>query len=142
MRIWSLHPEYLDSKGLVALWRETLLAKNVLQGNTIGYRNHPQLNRFKLTNNPLTYINSYLSFIYDEAMSRGYNFNKNKFEEQDFSDKLTVTDKQIKYEFEHLLKKLEGRDIIKFNKIKNAKEIKPHPIFRIIEGDIEGWEII
>jgi hypothetical protein len=31
MRIWSLHPKYLDSKGLVALWRESLLAKNVLR---------------------------------------------------------------------------------------------------------------
>lgn len=27
MRLWSLHPRYLDSKGLVALWCEALLAK-------------------------------------------------------------------------------------------------------------------
>jgi len=46
MRIWSLHPKYLDAKGLVALWRDALLARHVLQGKTTGYKNHPQLNRF------------------------------------------------------------------------------------------------
>jgi len=30
MRLWSLHPRYLDAKGLVALWREGLLAQKVL----------------------------------------------------------------------------------------------------------------
>ena len=40
MRIWSLHPKYLDAKGIVALWRETLLAKHVLEGKTKGYKNH------------------------------------------------------------------------------------------------------
>jgi hypothetical protein len=32
MRLWSLHPEYLDANGLVALWREALLAQAFLQG--------------------------------------------------------------------------------------------------------------
>lgn len=32
MRLWTLHPKYLDTKGLVALWREALLAQKVLQG--------------------------------------------------------------------------------------------------------------
>jgi hypothetical protein len=41
MRLWSIHPEYLDAKGLVALWREALLAQNVLQCNTKGYKKHP-----------------------------------------------------------------------------------------------------
>ena len=51
MRIWSLHPRYLDAKGLVAVWRETLLAKHVLEGKTKGYKNHPQLNRFREVKN-------------------------------------------------------------------------------------------
>ena len=29
MRIWSIHPRYLDARGLVALWREALLARAV-----------------------------------------------------------------------------------------------------------------
>ena len=39
MRLWSLRPKYLDSQGLVALWREGLLAQAVLRGKTRGYRN-------------------------------------------------------------------------------------------------------
>lgn len=30
MRLWSIHPCYLDSKGLIALWRESLLAQACL----------------------------------------------------------------------------------------------------------------
>ncbi|WP_368086417.1 pyrimidine dimer DNA glycosylase/endonuclease V [Nitrosomonas sp. Nm34] len=26
MRLWSIHPKYLDAKGLLALWREGLQA--------------------------------------------------------------------------------------------------------------------
>ncbi|MEN6399799.1 MAG: pyrimidine dimer DNA glycosylase/endonuclease V, partial [Rectinema sp.] len=29
MRLWTLHPQYLDQKGLTAAWREGLLAKKV-----------------------------------------------------------------------------------------------------------------
>ncbi|MGP1680491.1 MAG: pyrimidine dimer DNA glycosylase/endonuclease V [Giesbergeria sp.] len=36
MRLWSLHPQYLDSKALVALRREGLLAQAVLAGLTRG----------------------------------------------------------------------------------------------------------
>ncbi len=36
MRIWTLHPQYLDRQGLVALWREGLLAQEVLRGQTRG----------------------------------------------------------------------------------------------------------
>ncbi len=75
MRIWSLHPKYIDSKGLVALWRETLLAQNVLLGKTKGYKNHPQLERFKEHENPLAAIGSYLLYVQEEASERGYNFN-------------------------------------------------------------------
>ena len=78
MRIWSLHPKLLDSKGLVALWRETLLAKKVLQGGTKGYINHPQLLRFKENENPINSINYYLSEVQIEATVRGYNFDKSK----------------------------------------------------------------
>ena len=53
MRLWSLHPKYLDSKGLVAVWREGLLALEVLKGNTKGYRSHPQLTRFLQEGNPV-----------------------------------------------------------------------------------------
>jgi hypothetical protein len=41
---------YLDGRGLVALWREALLAQAVLRGRTRGYR-HPQLARFRSREN-------------------------------------------------------------------------------------------
>jgi len=59
MRLWSLHPKYLDAQGLVALWHEALLAKAVLRNETKGYRNHLQLERFRASSMPLLTINSF-----------------------------------------------------------------------------------
>jgi Pyrimidine dimer DNA glycosylase (EC 3.2.2.17)/DNA-(apurinic or apyrimidinic site) lyase (EC 4.2.99.18) len=67
MRLWSLHPKYLDKLGLLGLWRESLLAQKVLLGKTKGYKNHPQLIRFKKTEDPILYIGTYLyMFIWKE----------------------------------------------------------------------------
>jgi len=142
MRIWSLHPKYLDAKGLVALWRETLLAKNVLSGNTKGYKNHPQLTRFKNTDNPLYSINQYLAEVYEESQRRGYNFNKAKIDYNYSVAKIPVTNGQIEYEKNHLLKKLEIRDKEKFYILLKETKIQAHPLFRVVEGDVEEWEII
>ena len=141
MRIWSLHPKYLDAKGLVALWRETLLAKHVLEGKTKGYKNHPQLNRFKKLKQPLHSINYYLFVVLEEAKARGYNFDAKKISLFKRS-KISVTTGQIEYETKHLLKKLKLRDLKKFKEIKTNRSFDPHPIFRIKEGAIESWEII
>jgi len=142
MRIWSLHPKYLDAKGLVALWRESLLAKQVLEGKTKGYNNHPQLIRFKNSGNAVGCINQYLTSVYENSLKRGYNFNKNKVNPDFMPTKLTVTDKQIKFEMKHLLKKLEARDPEQFHKLSLKIEIDANPLFRIIDGEIEEWEII
>jgi Pyrimidine dimer DNA glycosylase len=141
MRIWSIHPKYLDSKGLVALWREALLAKHVLEGKTKGYRNHPQLTRFKASSRPVDAINLYLSFVYEEATQRGYNFDKSKFRKSKLRH-INVTRSQMKYEFSHLLRKLKIRDSALYNKLKDTKKVHPHPIFKIINGKIEDWEIV
>lgn len=142
MRIWSLHPKYLDTKGLVALWRETLLAKHVLEGKTKGYTNHPQLNRFKKTANPAQSISQYLSYVYDEAVKRGYNFNKDKIDWNFTLVEIPVTKGQLKYEESHLLNKLKIRDQDSYNKLLNAKNLQQHPMFKVIEGAIEDWEIL
>jgi hypothetical protein len=140
MRLWSIHPKYLDSKGLVAHWRESLLAKKVLENKTKGYRKHPQLLRFKKNKNTQILINTYLYYIYLESLKRGYNFDSNKIGEKDTQLKIYVNDKQITYEFEHLLKKLKKRDMKKFEGIKNTSKIKTNPLFKIKEGNIEDWE--
>lgn len=80
MRLWSLHPSYLDAKGLVALWREGLLAKTVLNGQTKGYKKHPQLERFKASPDPIAAINAYLWGVYNEAERRRYNFDHKKLD--------------------------------------------------------------
>jgi len=142
MRIWSLHPKYLDAKGLVALWRETLLAKHVLEGKTKGYLNHPQLKRFKKAKRSLDAINQYLCLVFEEASERGYKFDKTKFDPKYKSIQLTVTKGQLTYEAEHLLKKLKTRDPELHNKFKKNKILKPHTLFTVVAGEIEEWEII
>ncbi len=142
MRLWSIHPKYLDTKGLVALWRESLLAKNVLEGNTIGYRNHPQLVRFKKSANPVNAIHYYLSSIHEEATARGYRFDRNKINWQFEPVQLPVTTGQMKYEREHLLRKLEVRDAKKFEQTKELFNLEPHPMFVIVVGEIEEWEVL
>jgi len=135
MRLWSIHPSLLDQKGLVALWRESLLAQKVLSGQTKGYRQHPQLNRFKAFEFPLAAISTYLWDVQEEATERGYSFDSTKIVEQRSPVSLFVTQGQIDFEVEHLKKKLIHRD----PKWK-ITEIKPHPIFCIIDGFMESWE--
>lgn len=142
MRIWSLHPKYLDTKGLVALWRETLLAKHVLEGRTKGYVNHPQLIRFKNAPAPVETINQYLAEIFEEASRRDYNFDKQKINWSFNPCKLTVTQGQLDYEVSHLLRKLRERDVKLFKQVKTFSSLDPHPLFDIIEGEIETWEVI
>lgn len=140
MRIWSLHPKHLDTKGLVALWRETLLAKHVLEGKTKGYKNHPQLNRFKEIG--LDAINQYLSIVYLDSISRKYKFNKDKIDWNFEPKKITVTNGQIDYEIKHLLSKLSVRDSVKYNELKRNTNFEIHPIFEVVDGGIEDWEIL
>jgi hypothetical protein len=140
LRIWSLHPKHLDAKGLVALWRETLLAKHVLEGKTKGYKNHPQLIRFMFQKSPLEAINFYLMIIYNEASSRGYNFNREKFNASASKIKIPVTSGQLDYEIEHLQAKLKKRDGKKFKENKLGNNYDLHPIFRLVKGGIEKWE--
>jgi hypothetical protein len=142
MRIWSVHPKYLDTKGLVALWREALLAKQVLEGKTKGYSNHPQLIRFKNSGNPLDAINNYLAIVHAEAAIRQYNFDKQKVNWNYNPAFLPVTKGQLKYEVNHLLGKLKTRDSKKYEDVKTLLFFDPHPLFNIIEGDVEDWEII
>ena len=142
MRLWSLHPCYLDTKGLVALWREGLLAQKVLQGETKGYKNHPQLIRFINTESPVGVIASYLRRVVDEADSRGYNFDRSKIANEVFEDRIAVTCGQLEYEMEHLLGKLKRRAPELHAQFSLVSRIKLHPMFIVINGDIETWEVV
>lgn len=140
MRLWSLDPKYLDRQGLLAVWREGLLAKKVLAGQTKGYKNHPQLLRFKAGKNPQGLINNYLFCILEEARKRGYHFSKNKVRKSATQEKIVVTSGQLEYEREHLLKKLKQRSPENHKTFRQEKNIRPAKLFRVAKGKIAEWE--
>ena len=142
MRLWSIHPKYLDPKGLVALWQEGLLAQNVMEGKTKGYKNHPQLIRFKETVNPVGAIASYLRSVVNEADNRGYKFDRAKIRNKRLKGKISVTTGQLEYEFEHLRNKLKKRNLRIYNKLSKISEIEAHPLLLKVNGNIEHWEVI
>ena len=141
MRLWSLHPSLLDRVGLVALWREGLLAQKVLQGQTRGYRFHPQLDRFRQTRDPVAAIGSYLSAVADEAITRGYRFDTSKIVVKRRVSSIPVTRGQIEFEWAHLKRKLRARDRRKL-RVLSAAKLRTHPLLRVVPGGIEPWEIV
>jgi hypothetical protein len=141
MRLWTLHPKYLDSKGLVALWREGLLARAVLRGQTKGYRHHPQLLRFNGHVAPRAVINSYLREVADEATRRGYNFDRSKLGPGRPGALLPATQGQMEYEWQHLLRKLQVRSPPLYDQWRLETAPLAHPLFSIVAGEIEPWEI-
>ncbi|HNY25794.1 MAG TPA: pyrimidine dimer DNA glycosylase/endonuclease V [Candidatus Sumerlaeota bacterium] len=142
MRLWSLHPRYLDPQGLVALWREALLAQKVLRGETHGYRHHPQLIRFQETENPLAAIATYLAFVQEEATRRGYSFQLTKIHSERTNLGIAVTAGQLDYEWNHLLAKLRQRAPDRFRELREIRSPLPHPLFFKVTGEIANWERI
>ena len=140
MRLWTLHPRYLDAKGLVALWREALLAQKVLQGKTKGYRHHPQLIRFQTLLRPEAAVASYLAVVLEEAEHRGYHFDGSKILKTRSRGKIIETKGQLLYEWRHLKRKLRRREYHKYRMILSIKTTEPHPLFRIIPGPYRDWE--
>ena len=141
MRLWSIHPKYLDAKGLVALWREALLAQKVLAGQTRGYTHHPQLIRFRECAHPEKAIALYLHSVCEEADRRGYQFDRGKINTKPrVNSPLTVTRGQVEFEKDHLSRKLKIRNPEYFEKLLKVKRIQTHSLFRIIPGEQASWE--
>jgi len=141
MRLWTLHPRYLDSRGLVALWREGLLAQKVLAGETKGYRRHPQLARFRATADPPTAIASYLAGVLDEARARGYDFNASRIATSPSRALvMPATEGQLRYEWSHLLGKLRDRNPDWCLDFPETCDPDPHPLFWVGPGGVEAWE--
>lgn len=140
MRLWTLHPRYLDPAGLVALWREALLAKAVLRGRTTGYRRHPQLERFRAAGHPVAAINAYLRAIHVEALRRGYRFDARKLQGPHRSAPLVGSSGQVAFEWSHLLRKLERRAPEQYHSLRAITRPRAHPLFRIRRGPVADWE--
>jgi len=142
MRLWSLHPGYLDCIGLVSLWREGLLAQKVLLGNTRGYRNHPQLERFKSQAEPVDAIAAYLREVQVEATRRGYRFDAGKIVAGAPVGLISVTAGQAGYELAHLKSKLVVRDPAAHTRLLLIEQPDLHPLFTQVSGKIEAWEVV
>jgi hypothetical protein len=140
MRIWSLHPKYLDTRGLVALWREGLLAQAVLMGKTKGYVHHPQLIRFLRQPSPVGSIAEYLRVVHQEAVTRGYRFDAAKISRSRSACRLDVTRGQLGFEWHHLMEKLALRDPERRARLEMVKHPDQHPLFRLLRGSIAEWE--
>jgi hypothetical protein len=140
MRLWTVHPKYLDPQGLVALWREALLAQKVLLGETRGYTRHPQLERFRAHPQPLSMISAYLHGVLDEAVHRCYSFDSTKIISAPYRGQVEESDGQLLYEWSHLLAKLKKRSPDLYEKMTVIKLPEPHPLFRLIPGVKREWE--
>ena len=140
MRLWTVHPKYLDGRGLVALWREGLLARAVLRGETRGYRMHPQLTRFRKHPRPVDALNRYLAAVYVEACRRDYHFDQRKLGRASTGGRITETSGQVAFEWAHLLKKLKTREPHRYEDLISVQQPVAHPLFRIVPGPVQAWE--
>jgi Pyrimidine dimer DNA glycosylase len=142
VRLWTVHPRYLDPQGLVALWREALLARAVLRGETRGYRHHAQLARFRAHRQPRSAINAYLAGIHAEAVTRGYAFDASKVGPVRAVEPLLTTRGQLVYEWQHLLRKLAFRNPTVHRQWCAVRVPRCHPLFTSVKGPPEPWERI
>lgn len=152
MRLWSLHPRYLDPAGLTACWREALLAQKVLSGATRGYRRHPQLERFRAgsalaagdtTGWPGDLIVAYLHALADEADHRGYCFDRDRIVGVRLPlGPVEVTDGQVAHEWGLLTAKLAARNPAALARWDAVVVPEPHPCFVVVSGPLAGWEVV
>ena len=140
MRLWSLHPGDLDRQGLIALWREGLLARAVLRGATRGYTRHPQLQRFQAHAVPVPAIEAYLHAVVAEAAARGYRFDRSKLGPRLEVDPLEVTTGQLAFEWAHLQRKLAMRNPHLQRALAEHETPSAHPLFRVVPGPVAAWE--
>ena len=140
MRLWTLHPRYLDAQGLVAAWREALLAQKVLAGATRGYTHHPQLTRFRTQPDPRAALARFLTGLADEAAVRGYRFDTSKILPLLGAGPIEETRGQLLYEWNHLQAKLRVRSPNVYRQHRDVELPEAHPLFQIIAGKVRDWE--
>ncbi len=162
MRLWSIHPQYLDRQGLIACWREGLGAVKALEawcrGKACGYQNHPQLLRFKEAVRPVELLVVYMQEIRLEGVARGYKLDEERLylalgrEETvtvaDISPQIPVTAGQITYEAGYLLptkmqQRKSGIEQQRYELLAEdfrKQKVKLSPVFSVIDGSVEDWE--
>jgi len=86
-------------------------------------------------------IGSYLHAIHDEALRRGYGFDRRRIIRVSRRIRLKSTVHQLAYEWHHLKAKLTVRDRKRLATLRGIRRPDPHPSFRIVAGPIEDWEL-
>jgi hypothetical protein len=156
VRLWSIHPEYLDRMGLLGLWREALLAQQVLHGETENYKNHSHMQRFYALpkEDAMQYMSDYLFFVWQEGKLRGYKLNVNHIKDPRNGGSLsgsprklfTVSSGQLALEYQILCMRTRNRDHKHFLGLEDKYPShrmwvpKPNPVFTLIHGRKEEWE--
>jgi len=140
MRLWSIHPRYLDPAGLTAVWREAILARQVLLGRTRGYRHHPQLARFREHDSAVAAINTFLHAIHSEACHRRYAFDRAKVGRTRSAATIPLSAGQLAFEWRRLKRKLRTRNPAWYRSIAGVRRPRSHPLFHVVEGPIGEWE--
>jgi hypothetical protein len=111
-------------------------------GGTKGYKNHPQLARFRAHPQPGRAIAAFLTGIAEEAGRRGYHFDASKISGPTDDCQIEETSGQLLYEWAHLKAKLRTRAPEVYRCHRRVKTPDPHPLFRIVAGSIRQWEIV
>jgi hypothetical protein len=139
MRIWTVHPRYLDVKGFVALWRETLLGMETLKKHVkcqhyIPWYKHPQLAPFKAQSDPILYISNYLYLVLEESRRRNYNFDGSKLDAIPYCENLPLikaSREVLVHEWLVCLGRYRVRSPKWFEEVKDISplEVDPHPLY-------------
>lgn len=148
MRLWSIHPQYLDTKEFVACWKDAIDASAIIKRDDRNiHKIYPQLSRFNDIIPSKPAINKYLMFMYYNSIIRGYRF---KHKNIDFKEieknpgiRILVTRGQLNHELKIVRKILEDRDSeLLDSPIYSYREVEPNPMFMVITGGIEQWEVL
>lgn len=132
MRLWSIHPKYLDKHALIALWREGLLAQKALSGKGLVDEANVQLVRFKKSANPVRAIGSYLSFVASEGAKQGCKLNHERILQPNFEAKFMTTDvAQMELEVEQLKARMKTRNKDKFKLLTDVHKFEANPVFTL-----------
>ena len=141
MRLWSLHPRYLDPKGLVALWREALArpgrAPGAIPGDiaTIPSCSDSARSPLRVAASPSTFGPCTRNRSSEATASTGARLCTGGT-----VARVDVTRGQLDFEWRHLLAKLEKRNPPVLEALQNTGDPAPHPLFRVVPGAIEEWE--
>jgi len=151
MKIYLMHPSYLDSKRLVETWRSSVLIKNVLigkGGKNLFYNKYVCL--FSRSHYPINFIIRYMIDVKAEADKRDFKFDSGlilswsakenrrwhvSMEEEQPNVKLEIKWPQLQQEARKLLLRYFGKRHNYYHKLNEdfvKKDVKANNAFKVL----------